>query len=265
MDHKPLKIIEIKDEGRNVKTFSFDEEVHTSPGTFVTAWIPEYGEKPFSVSYENPFGITAKRIERDPSNPMAGRFTNKLFELKEGDTIWISGPKGKGFPTNVLNNSKVCIVAGGTGAASVASLSEKHYGSRKKIFMGAKTVDDLIMEDRFFGDLHITTEDGSKGEKGLVTDALKKYEFPPKTKAAICGPEKMMYKAAEILEQYIPPENIYISVERLMKCGDGLCGSCDFGGYRPCVDGPVFTYSRIKNVPDFGKFRRDRCGRKEFL
>jgi len=135
-------------------------------------------------------------------------------------------------------------------------------------FLGAKTVDEMIMERRF-KDPIVTTDDGSYGEKGFVTDALKRYDLKtltnPRTKAAICGPEKMMYKAAEILKNCIPPENIYISVERLMKCGAGLCGSCDFGGYRVCVDGPVFTYKEIMNVPDFGKFKKDRCGRKELL
>lgn len=275
MNNEPLRITEIVDEAKDVKTFFFDKNVHARPGRFVQAWIPDYGKKPYSISYDEPFGITVKRMKTDPKNPMAGRFTNRAFELKEGDYIWFDGPSGKGFPIESFNNREVCLVGGGTGIIPLANLSEKIRESEVMSFLGAKTVDELIMEERFENPV-IATDDGSYGNEGLVTDVLMMYDrylgrLDNRTKAAICGPEKMMYKAADILEHYIPAENIYISVERLMKCGIGLCGACDFGGYRPCVDGPVFTYKEIKDVPeikgvsDFGKFKRDRCGRKEML
>jgi len=268
MNKEPLRITETKDEGKDIKTFFFDKKIRTSPGRFVQAWIPGYGDKPYSISYENPFGITIRRIKKDPSNPFSGRFTNRAFELKEGDYMWFTGPSGRGFPAESFNNRDVCIAGGGTGIIPLAPLSEKIRGSNVVSFLGAKTVDEMIMERRF-KDPIVTTDDGSYGEKGFVTDALKRYDLKalasPRTKAAICGPEKMMYKTAEILEKYISPENIYISVERLMKCGVGLCGACDFGGYRPCVDGPVFTYEEVKEVPDFGFYKRNRCGRKEPL
>lgn len=271
MNKKPLRIKEIKEEGKNIRTFFFEDKVFgptTNPGEFFQAWIPEYGEKPFSLSYRDPFGLTIRRIEKDPSNPLKGRFTNRAFELKEGDYMWLTGPSGEGFPAEVFDNSNVCIVGGGTGIIPLAPLAEGIRESNVISFLGVKTADEMIMERRFKNPV-TTTDDGSYREKGLVTDALKRYDlrkFKPDV-AAVCGPEKMMYKAAEILEDYIPPEDIYLCIERLMKCGVGLCGACDFGGYRTCVDGPVFTYWAIKEkkIPDFGKFKRDRCGRKEML
>lgn len=268
MNKKHVKIIEVKDEAKNVKTFFFDENFRVQPGRFVYVWIPEHGEKPFSVSYENPLGITVRRIEKDPQNPMKGLFTNKMFEQEEGDYAILTGPKGRGFPTESLNKRKVCMVGGGTGIAPLKFLSEK-INADKVVFLGAKTVDEMIMEERFSGDVHITTDDGSYKEKGFVTDALSKYNLrslvSPRTKVAMCGPEKMMSKTVAILKNYVPPENIYLSLERLMKCNVGLCGSCEFGGYRVCQDGPVFTYEEIMDVLDFGKFKRDRCGRKELI
>jgi len=270
MIKKPVRITEIRNEGKNVKTFFFDEKMHhVSPGRFVSAWIPGYGEKPFSISYDNPLAITVKRIEKDPSNPIVGRFTNKMFELKERDRVWISGPRGNGFPIRNFHNRNVCIVAGGTGTVPVALLSQKTYKSKIISFLGAKTVDELIMGGRFAGEIHIATEDGSYGEKDLVTDVLEKYDLSsivdPRTKAAVCGPEKMMYKSVKILEKHLDRENIYVCLERLMKRGIGLCGSCEIGGYRICADGPVLTAKKLEDVPDFGNFKRDRCGRKEYL
>ncbi|MFH1229186.1 MAG: dihydroorotate dehydrogenase electron transfer subunit [Candidatus Aenigmatarchaeota archaeon] len=266
MNKEPLEIERIVNEGRDIKTFFFDKEIlGPNPGRFVQAWIPEYGEKPFSLSYTKPLGITARRIDTSPSDPMRGKFTNKLFGLREGDYVWFTGPRGRGFPLQEFSND-VCIVGGGTGIAPLALLAEELPRANAVSFIGAKSVDEMIMKQRFY-EPHVTTDDGSYGERGFVTDALKRYDLNSlsQAKAAICGPEKMMSKAASILEEYIPAENIYISVERLMKCGVGLCGSCDFGGYRACVDGPVFTYAEIKSVPDFGKFKRSRCGGKEFL
>jgi len=270
MNKEPARIWQIKEECReDISTFFFDKSISTTPGRFVTAWIPDYGEKPFSISYEGSLGITVKRIEKYPENPMRGRFTNKLFEMKEGDYVWLTEPKGKGFPIRSFNG-KVCLVGGGSGIALLAFLSKRIPAATEVVsFLGAKTADEMIMENRFHGRVYTSTDDGSYGEKGFVTDILEKYKLESlrgsETKAAICGPEKMMYKAAEILEEYIPPENIYVSVERLMKCSVGLCGSCDFGGYRVCQDGPVFTYQKIKSIPDFGKFKRNRCGGKELL
>jgi len=255
MFYKPVKITEIRKEGREIKTFLFDETIQAEPGQFVMVWVPGIAEKPFSISYQTPFGITVKR---------RGPFTSALFELKEGDTLWVRGPYGNGFPVDKLNSSSnVYIVGGGIGTAPLAFLAEK-LEVEVVSFLGAKSYDEIIFEGRFrrVGETHVITEDGSRGDKGVVTDLIRKYQVRENSKAAVCGPEKMLSNTSKILESYLKPGNIYISLERYMKCGRGLCGSCECGGYRVCVDGPVFSYEQLKIVEDFGNFRRDRAGKK---
>ncbi len=261
---KPFKITEVIDEGRDIKTFLFDEGVEATPGQFVMAWLPQIKvEKPLSLSYASPLGITVKKREISESS-----FTPTLFGLKEGDKVWLSEPKGNGFPMSKLNSSEVYLVGGGTGTAPLSFLAERLENSNITSFIGAKSFDQILFEERFRKHgkaIIIATEDGSKGEKGLVTDALKNYEnvlstFSKNRKAVVCGPEKMEYFSAQILGEHLNHDDIFISIERYMKCAIGLCGVCAFGPYRDCADGPIFTYTQAKAVPDFGKFRKDRAG-----
>lgn len=264
MNHKAFEIVDIVDEGRDIKSFSFNESVQAIPGQFVMVWLPQIKvEKPISLSYANPLEITVKKREVSESN-----FTPTLFGLKEGDKVWMSEPKGNGFPMDKLNSSEVYLVGGGTGIAPLSFLAERLENSNVTSFIGAKSFDQIIFEERLrkYGEaVIITTEDGSKGEKGLVTDALKNYEnilsiFSKNRKAVVCGPEKMEYFSSQILGEHLNHDDIFISIERYMKCAVGLCGACAFGPYRDCADGPIFTYAQAKAVPDFGNFRKDRAG-----
>lgn len=258
MNHKPLRITEIREEGRNVKTFLFNEDIDAIPGQFVFAWAPGVSEKPFSLSYLNPLGITVKKL---------GLLTTALLSLEEEDTVWVRGPYGNGFPIDNLSSPQVYIVGGGMGAAPLALLAERLEENSKVVtFLGAKSPDELIFEKRFrrASEVYVTTENGLKGERGNVTDLLEKYEISKGSKAAVCGKEKMLLKAAQILEESINASDIYLSLERYMKCGRGLCGSCEFGGYRVCMDGPTFSYDQIRAIRDFGHFKRDRAGKKDY-
>jgi dihydroorotate dehydrogenase electron transfer subunit len=279
MDREPLRITQIIDEARNVKTFMFDKDIEADeayPGQFVIAWIPGVSEKPYSLSYNSPMGITVKRFDNPEST-----FTPALFEMDVGDRVWFRGPYGTGFPMKQLTSSKVYMVGGGTGIAPLANLAETLEGSQITSFIGAKSADDLIFEKRLekVSKVIVTTEDGSRGQKGVVTDAMKNYQFSPESKAAVCGPEIMSLYAAETLERSIDPSEIYVSLERLMKCGIGLCDSCSIGPYTVCQDGPVFRWKEKRDIwkyvgindingnriPDFGKYKKDRCSRKVSL
>jgi dihydroorotate dehydrogenase electron transfer subunit len=259
MNYRPFKITEIRRESESLRTFLFDEDIEAVPGQFVVAWIPGISEKPFSLSYSAPLGITVRKLKQ---------FTSALFDLKEGDSVWIRGPYGNGFPIDRLNSSKVVyLVGGGTGAAPLAFLAEKIENAEVISFLGAKTSGEIVLRDRFnkAGKTYVTTEDGSEGVKGIVTDAIRECEIVEDSSAAVCGPEKMLSSSAKILEERMKPSGIYLSLERYMKCGRGVCGACEFGGYRICVDGPVFSYDQVRSISDFGNFRRDRAGRKEYM
>ena len=108
----------------------------------------------------------------------------------------------------------------------------------------------------------VSTEDGSEGQKGLVTDlaerSFKKERF---NVVYTCGKEPMLSKIFSLAEKYEAP--LQASLERLMRCAIGLCGSCTIGKYRVCVDGPVFTSVQLREIKDeFGYFKRDLHGEK---
>ncbi len=241
-----VKIEKIVQENPYVKTFFFDKKIEAKPGQFVMIWIPGLDEKPFSLSYTgNKTGITVEE---------KGKFTKKMFRMKEGDKIGVRGPYGKGF----LPKDKACVVAGGCGVAPISPLIE----SLKKPFViiGARSKDRLIFHKRFTN-AKVTTDDGSLGEKGFTTDILENILKGKKFKVVYtCGPEIMMRKVFEICERH--GIECQASLERYMKCGFGVCGQCEINGLRVCKDGPVFFSKHLKEMKDFGKEARLKSGEK---
>ncbi len=242
--YSPCRIIDIVDEAKDVKTFLLESSLDAKPGQFVKVWIPGVNEKPFSISCRN--GITIKKL---------GEFTSKLFESQEGDTMMIRGPYGNSF-LDFAGNGKKYIVAGGIGAAPLVFLSEQ---LKATVFLGAKTKDEIAFEKRFKSAI-ISTDDGTYGKGGFVIDLLDDINIEKDSQFFICGPEKMMASAAKKALNYTKAENIILSLERYMKCSVGLCGSCEFNGYRICIDGPVFSYDKLIDS-EFGKLKRDGSGR----
>ncbi|MHC1605219.1 MAG: dihydroorotate dehydrogenase electron transfer subunit [Candidatus Methanofastidiosia archaeon] len=240
-----LEVEDVIDEAIDVKTFLFDEELSRIPGQFGMFWLAGTGQKPMSFSYAN--GITVKKV---------GPFTKALFEIKKGDTLAMAGPYGQGFH---LEGEKVLIIGGGYGIAPLRFLAEKCYREdiNTTILLGFKTRHDMFFEDTFkkFGNVLIATEDGSYEEKGLVTKLLENLgkDFDC---GYCCGPEKMMFEVKKLLGREIP---LQFSLERYMKCGMGLCGSCEIDGMLVCKDGPVMHSDEIG--PSFGKVQRDRTGK----
>jgi len=248
MPYKPFKIDRVAAFADDLKIFYFDHELEAWPGQFVFAHIPNGTEKPFSIADDDPLTLAVRKV---------GDFTSKLFECDVGDKIEMRGPYGKGF--NLRDGS--VLVGGGTGAAPLRFLAKRIDNSL--IFLGGKTRNQLLFFDDFerFGDVVATTEDGSYGRKGLVTEALRGYGTNGSlnnTSFYNCGPEKMLVAAAGIEKEYTDPEKIFVAVERYMKCGIGICGACSIDGYRSCVDGPVFDIEEISAV--LGKYTRDKSG-----
>lgn len=244
--YKEYEIERIREENPSVRTLFFDNVFDAEPGQFVMLWLQGVDEKPISVCYEN--GLTIRKV---------GEFTTKAFELKEGDRVKIRGPFGTPFPND---SRSLTIIGGGTGIMPLRFLTERRLAERKvdsEILIGGKTKEDILFRDELsaYRKLLVSTEDGSLGYKGLVTELIKRKE---NGWYAICGPERMIKVAAEKIDD---PENTYVSLERYMKCGVGVCGSCSASGYRVCTDGPVFQYSAIKDTKHFGLKRRVKSGR----
>jgi dihydroorotate dehydrogenase electron transfer subunit len=224
------------------------------PGMFVILWLPDIDFLPMSISGidDDLIEITVQKI---------GEGTSKLFELIEGDSIGIRGPFGNSFDYEDLKN--ILVVGGGMGIAALTTLIEvlKRNKANVQVAIGAKDEVSLLFAERLLGlipNTMCTTEDGSIGKKCVVTDPveelIKKENFDM---IFTCGPEAMIKKVLELADT----KNIEMqaSLERKMKCGLGLCGSCCVGennNITVCKDGPIFNSNQLKSFPKFGTYSK---------
>ena len=224
---------EVWDVARDVKAFRFDKRLEFTAGQFIMAWLPGVGEKPFSLAWRDL--IVVKRV---------GPFTSRLFELAEGDHLWIRGPYGRGFEPE---GEKVALLGGGIGIPPLYAFARQYRGIFEGVSLiyGARSREELALMDieEYVDEVIITTDDGSAGRKGFPTDVLaeRKSEF---VQVYACGPEPMLKAVLEVMNY----ENVQVSAERYMKCGIGICGSCNLGKYLVCRDGPVFDGFRLRGL-----------------
>jgi dihydroorotate dehydrogenase electron transfer subunit len=231
MLHRPMSITAIADETPKVKTFTLDSTLDAEPGQFVMVWLPRLDEKPFSLVSDDPATLTVAEV---------GPFSGRLHQLEVGDRLWIRGPLGRGFD---IRGDSMLLVGGGYGVAPLSFLASRAlYPSRKVAVIGAGTKNELFFEDRFAAsgcEVVVVTEDCSAGEGGVCTDIAQALlsEGSIDTVYA-CGPEAMLDKVEDICRQHGIPGQL--SKEAYMRCGLGLCGSCQRDGLLVCADGPVF-------------------------
>ena len=253
--HKIYLIQEIIRENSSVVSIMLKGNIEYKPGQFVMLWLPNVGEKPFAISYhkKDSFGITIEA---------KGKFTKEIAKIKKGTKVGIRGPYGNSFKEK--DNS--IIVVGGLGMAPALSLIKKVKNST--IIQGAKSKEFLLyLNDKKLIDtieknknkIIYCTDDGSFGIKGFTTGVLKEIMAKKKIVYTI-GPEIMMLKVFEICEK--SKVECQVSLERFMKCGIGLCGSCVCGDQLVCKDGPVFSSEQIRKLTELGKFARLKSGRK---
>jgi len=249
--YKKYTIKSIVNQAPGVKTFVFDESIDACAGQYCFLMLPSLGEKPFSYSNLSPLSITVKAV---------GRFTDKLVKMKRGDSLFMRGPYGNGFPPL---GGRLIAVGGGVGISPLLPFA-RHYEDEIITVMGVKSSVDIVHENDFrrIGKLIIATEDGSNGVKGSVIDALKKIRLEKDDHIISAGPEMMLVGLSDYLPNKINPCNVYFSIERYMKCGMGLCGACECSGRRVCVDGPVFSLSALQKMGDFGRWKRSRSGKR---
>ena len=233
------------------------------PGQFVQVSILGHGEAPISIA-------------SSPTRPdylelcvrRAGRLTGALFDLEPGDKIGLRGPFGNGFDVEELKGHSVLFVAGGLGLAPLRSLLSYVLDGRKDfedviLMYGSKNPDEVLFKYellKFFEreDLKYLysvdkDEEGIwKQHIGVVTCLFEHASFDvEKTRAVLCGPP-VMYKfvVRSLLEKGMKAEQIFISLERHMKCGVGKCGHCAIGNKYCCTDGPVFRYSEVVDIEE---------------
>ena len=246
----PLKIAAIKTENASTKTFILDGKLDAQPGQFVMAWLPDHEDKPFSLANVDPLSLTIADV---------GPLSHALHQLDIGDSIWIRGPLGKGYTLSPLSTGKTAhalLIGGGYGVAPLLYLAKQalQLGYQVSMVIGARKEADLLLVNDFktIGtSLWLTTEDGSTGIRGLVTDAIPPLLAEASIRPTVvytCGPTGMLQAVAAVgAAENIP---VQVSWEEHMRCGIGLCGSCEVGeGWLTCLDGPVFPFDPVMVSP----------------
>jgi len=233
------------------------------PGQFVELSVIGSGEAPISIS-----SSPTRRAFLELCVRKTGRVTDSLFTLQNDSLIGIRGPYGNGYPVKELEGNNLLLVAGGLGMAPLRSLLWYAMDNRdrfKDIVMmyGARVPDDMLFKYELLGLLDqpdiqclLTVDKDDTGKwpanVGVVTELFDQVDLDPKTTyAAVCGPP-IMYKFVlqKLLQRNFSKDHILMSLERKMKCGIGKCGHCAVGYKYTCLDGPIFTYWDVINLPE---------------
>jgi NAD(P)H-flavin reductase len=230
------------------------------PGQFNMLYAFGVGEVPISISGDPAKPDTIVHTTRE-----VGAVTRALCKLKPSDCLGVRGPFGAGWPVSEARGADVVIVAGGIGLAPLRPaiykvLADRSLYGRVAVLYGTRTPADILFlselehwRARFDLEVYITVDRAMgdwQGNVGVVTTLIPRAPFDPaSTIAMVCGPEVMMRFTVQALEaRGVPLDNIYVSMERNMKCAVGFCGHCQYGPTFICKDGPVFPYSRIGHL-----------------
>ena len=255
------KIKKIITLNQNTKKFIIaGKNFASTPGQFVSLWIPSFDEKPFSVADD-----TGSEIHLIVCR--VGEFTKELFSLQEGTLVGLRGPFGKAF--SILKNKNIVLLGGGFGTAPLYFLGKalQKKGCKVNFLVGARNSKNLLLEaeaKKAGFNVFLATDDGSKGFKGTSVDLLQEILTQQKIDAIqTCGPEKMMKNVALLAKK----KNIFceLSLERYIKCGFGVCGQCVCSGERMCLEGPVVSAEWALKQKEFGLYKRDAQGEKVYF
>ncbi len=236
-------IVEVREENYRTKTFVLDAAMDAYPGQFAMFWLPRFDEKPFSLVNADPLTVMVTDV---------GPFSHLFHSKQIGDQIWVRGPFGNGYHVEP-NQRRIALVGGGYGVAPLHWLARSRQGLADQIhaIVGARTAADILYADRFQeiglvsppasrSTLHLTTEDGTLGAKGRVTDVLEPLLADGQIDAIFaCGPHGMLAALDALGRRYAVP--CQLSWEAYMRCGIGVCGACEHEGHVLCMDGPVLA------------------------
>ncbi len=251
-------VVKLIEENYRVKTIEIGHNMENAlPGQFLMVWMPGVGERPMSIGNSNPLTISVADV---------GKVSKEICALKVGDLISYRGPFGTPFwiPEKAKN---ILVIGGGYGIVPMYFLSKiaRENKINSVAVIGGRSEKDIIYEKPLFAvckEVFVTTDDGTRGKKGTV---MAEADFLINSKKFdciyACGPERMMHTVAHLCKEAGVP--CQVSVERYMKCGFGVCGSCDCSGKTACVNGPVMSGEMALSLQEFGRAHRDSAGRLE--
>ncbi|PRX28963.1 anaerobic sulfite reductase subunit B [Orenia metallireducens] len=255
---KPYKITDIIKETEIEYTFRVEADLEVEHGQFFQISLPKVGEAPISISGigDNWLEFTIRKV---------GKVTNEVFELEVGENLFMRGPYGSSFPINEYKDKDLVVIAGGTGVSPVRSTLKYFYensDSIKSLYLiaGFKDEDSILFEEDLekfkseFNTIYTLDKEKIDGfEVGFVTDHIAKVPFDSfeNYNVIIVGPPVMMDAAAkEVLKNGVVEEKIWVSFERKMSCAIGKCGHCKIDETYVCLEGPVFNYTKAKDLLD---------------
>ncbi|NCA99112.1 MAG: anaerobic sulfite reductase subunit B [Clostridia bacterium] len=240
-------------------TFRMAYDGPVKPGQFFEVSLPKYGEAPISVSGIGPgtVDLTIRRV---------GKVTNEIFNNYKGDRLFMRGPYGNGFDVDLYKGRELLVIAGGTGLSPVKGVIDYFTDHRDEVenftlITGFKSTKDILFRQDIerwqkTAEVILTVDcadDDVWCNIGLVTEYIPKVHFKDISKASaiIVGPPVMMRFSVQGVQKLgMPDENIWVSYERKMCCGIGKCGHCKMDDTYICLDGPVFNYTKAKNLRD---------------
>lgn len=262
MQPRPYRVHKVRRETSDTFTVELAPEtpnggIPFAPGQFNMLYVFGTGEVPISIS-----GDPALPQNLVHTTRVVGSVTRVIGDLTRGDSVGVRGPYGTAWPVERAQGNDIVIVAGGIGLAPLRPALYKILDNRSKygrvvLLYGARTPEDMLFKDElrrwraeFDLEIHVTVDRTTRdwrGNVGVVTTLIPRVPFDPyHTVALVCGPEVMMrFTVMELQRRGVPDPRIYISMERNMKCGAGLCGHCQCGPHFVCKDGPVFGYDKI--------------------
>ena len=258
-DVKPMTALE------NFFSFRLDsgKELGHMPGQFAEVSIPGIGEAPISISSSPTRKESFEMVVRN-----VGNVSGAMHHLSAGDKVYIRGPFGTTFPVDdAMKGQDILFICGGIGLVPVRSaiqyvLDNRDDYGRVMILFGAKTPRDRLFTDEFDqwrSAKNVTLletvdhrDEGWSGPEGVITTLMPLVKIDEsRTIAIICGPP-IMYKfvITELLKVKLRADQIYLSLERHMKCGVGKCGHCQVNNIYVCQDGPVFKFSDVNDIEE---------------
>jgi NAD(P)H-flavin reductase len=263
---KLVKVLAVTTESIDTKLIRFSfadskdqKQFNFISGQFMQIGFPGWGECPISICSSDFY--SKKYFELGIRD--VGSLTHKLNQLKVGATAYVRGPFGNGFDLEAIGSKNLVLIGGGCGFVPLRPLIIDFMEGRLKspklqIYYGCLNEDTILFKPEHgiwnrnseFGIILDKPSAKWKGEKGVITELIKKRQISANSAVVMVGPP-IMYRFAikELINKKIKPENIWLSLERKMYCGLGVCQHCAIGKYYVCKDGPVFTYQQLKDIP----------------
>ena len=255
----PCKILSVKKESVHEWTFRVETDAKVEHGQFMQLSIPMIGEAPISVSAQGDgwLEFTIRSV---------GKVTNVIFQKEAGDTLFLRGPYGKGWPVEQFKGKHMVVITGGTGLAPVRSmlnLFAENPDEVKSVHLisGFKNEEGIVFHSELenwkksFQTIYALDNDEKEGWRtGMVTAFVKEIpfdQFNGDYAVVVVGPPPMMkFTGLELLKNGVPEDKIWMSFERKMSCAVGKCGHCRIDEVYVCLDGPVFPYTVARDLVD---------------